>query len=285
MNALIFIIALVFVISIYDYYTSRSWQQVTSTSRNELVFSERNKDYGAYQIRHNYDRNLIVIVFGLALSIALTYGTYVFVKSLPVVEDVLTPFDTTPFTIVAPPVDAIIPPPIDDVIPVRLERTVEFLPPVVTDDQVDNPPPIQDDMTDTRASVNTNDIDIETFTLPITPTIPPIQVQDEILTFVSEEAMFYGGIAEMMKYLGQHIKYPEVAIQAGIQGKVTLRFVVDKDGSIANVSVIRGVPGCPECDKEAVRVVKGMPRWKAARNDGKVVRSYFDLPVTFKLNS
>ena len=87
----------------------------------------------------------------------------------------------------------------------------------------------------------------------------------------------------MMKYLSKNIQYPEIGIQTGAQGKVTLRFVVGKDGSIENVTVARGVPGCPECDKEAIRVVKSMPKWKPAKNDGKVVKSYFNLPVTFKL--
>lgn len=285
MEIIIVITALILVVSLYDYFTSRSWQQVTSSSRNELVFDERNKEYGAYQIRNNYNRNLIFIVLGLIAAIALTYGTYMFIKSLPAAEEDLPPIDTTLFTIEAPPLDEDIPPPppIEEEIPVQMEKTVEFLPPVVTDEQVDTPPPIQEEMTDTKASTTTNERETETFLPPPTTAKPQVEEKEEILTFVSEEASFPGGTAQMMKYLSQNIKYPEVAIQAGIQGKVTLRFVVGKDGSIENVTVARGVPGCPECDKEAIRVVKSMPKWKAAKNDGKVVKSYFNLPVTFKL--
>lgn len=284
MGIIILVTALVLLVSLYDYFSSKSWQQVTSSSRNEVVFDERNKEYGAYEIRSNYDRNLILIILGIAATIGIAYGTYLFIKSLP--EEVVEapPIDTSMFTIEAPPLDEEVPPPppVEEV-PVQLEKTVEFLPPVVTDEPVDNPPPIQEAMTDTKASTQTNDIETETFTPPTVTAPKVVEKEEEILTFVAEEASFPGGTAEMMKYLGKNIKYPEVAIQAGIQGKVTLRFVVGKDGSIENVTVARGVPGCPECDKEAIRVVKSMPKWKPAKNDGKVVKSYFNLPVTFKL--
>lgn len=284
MDIIIFITALVLVVSLYDYFSSRSWQQVTSSSRNEVVFDERNKEYGAYQIRRDYDRNLIFIILGLAVTIALAYGMHLFIKSLPEEEVEAPPIDTTLFTIEAPPLDEEIPPPppVEEEV-VQMEKSVEFLPPVVTDEVVDTPPPIQEAMEDTKASTVNNDIETETFIAAPTPTPKAVEEKEEILTFVAEEASFPGGQAEMMKYLSKNIKYPEVAIQAGIQGKVTLRFVVGKDGSIENVTVARGVPGCPECDREAIRVVKSMPKWKPAKNDGKVVKSYFNLPVTFKL--
>lgn len=285
MGIIFVIVGIVLFVSLYDYFTSRSWQQVTSTTRNDIVFSDRNKEFGAYEIRKNYDRNLILILFGVVATIGLVYGTYLFIKSLPEDEVELPPVDTTLFTIEAPPLDEEVPPPppIEEEIPVQMEKTVEFLPPVVTDEQVDTPPPIQEAMTDTKASTTTNDKETETFLPPPVQEKKQVEEKEEILTFVAEEASFPGGTAEMMKYLAKNIKYPEVAIQAGIQGKVTLRFVVGKDGNIENVTVARGVPGCPECDKEAVRVVKSMPNWKPAKNDGKVVKSYFNLPVTFKL--
>lgn len=286
MEIIIFITVLVFIVSMYDYVSSRNWQQVTSAARNEVVFDDRNKEYGAYQIRTNYDRNIILIILGIVAVIGISYGTYLFIKSLPEEEVEAPPIDMTMFTIEAPPLDDDIPPPPPpaEEVPMQLEKSVEFLPPVVTDEAVDNPPPIQEAMVDTKASTVNNDIESETFAPPTTPTPKVVEKQEEeILTFVAEEASFPGGTAEMMKYLSKNIKYPEIAIQANIQGRVTLRFVVGKDGSIENVTVVKGVPGCPECDKEAVRVVRNMPKWKPAKNDGKVVKSYFNLPVTFKL--
>lgn len=278
------ITVLVLGVSLYDYFASRSWQQVTSASRNNIVFEERNKEYGAFKIREDYNRNVILIMLGVVGAIGLAYGVHVFLKSLPEKVEAPPPVDTTLFTIEAPPLDEEIPPPPPppEEIPVKLEKTVEFLPPVVTEEEVTDPPPIQEEMVDTKASTTTNDVETETF-VPPTVEAPPVEKKEEILTFVEEDASFPGGVAEMMKYLGNNIHYPEVAIQAGIQGRVTLRFVVDKSGEISRVKVIRGVPGCPECDTEAMRVVKSMPKWKPAKNGGKNVASYFNLPVTFKL--
>ena len=87
----------------------------------------------------------------------------------------------------------------------------------------------------------------------------------------------------MMKYLSDNMNYPQVAQEEGIQGTCYVRFVVDKQGEISRVSVTRGVADCPECDKEAMRVVKGMPKWAPGKNGGKVVDSYYNLPVKFKL--
>lgn len=105
---------------------------------------------------------------------------------------------------------------------------------------------------------------------------------DEIHTFVEENAEFPGGIDSLMKFVQKNLQYPELQGYE-IQGKVFLRFIVEKDGAITNISVLKGVSGCPECDKEAVRVVKLMPKWTPAKNAGMVVRSYFDLPVTFRI--
>ena len=120
---------------------------------------------------------------------------------------------------------------------------------------------------------------------------PPVAVdpgpkqtsQDEVLTIVDEQAEFPGGMKAMMAFIKNNIRYPETAKDEGLQGKCYLKFIVEKDGSITNIQVLRGVPGCPECDKEAIRTVKMMPKWKPAKVQGNVVRSYFNLPFTFYL--
>ncbi|HLU88047.1 MAG TPA: hypothetical protein VKZ44_09855, partial [Taishania sp.] len=172
MEIIIFITVLVFIVSMYDYVSSRNWQQVTSAARNEVVFDDRNKEYGAYQIRTNYDRNIILIILGIVAVIGISYGTYLFIKSLPEEEVEAPPIDMTMFTIEAPPLDDDIPPPPPpaEEVPMQLEKSVEFLPPVVTDEAVDNPPPIQEAMVDTKASTVNNDIESETFAPPTTPT-------------------------------------------------------------------------------------------------------------------
>ena len=91
-----------------------------------------------------------------------------------------------------------------------------------------------------------------------------------------------GGQIAMMKYIMENIKYPEQAMKEGIQGRVTVRFIVEKDGSISNVKPVLSVH--PLLDKEAVRVVESMPKWSPGKQNGKPVRVRFNVPVMFKLN-
>lgn len=93
---------------------------------------------------------------------------------------------------------------------------------------------------------------------------------------------FPGGQIAMMKYIMENIKYPKQAMKEGIQGRVTVRFIVEKDGSISDVKPILSVH--PLLNKEAVRVVKSMPKWTPGKQNGKPVRVRFNLPVMFKLN-
>ncbi len=84
-------------------------------------------------------------------------------------------------------------------------------------------------------------------------------------------------------FIQKRLVYPQTAIEAGLQGKCYLKFVVNIDGSVSNVSVVRGVPDCPECDREAVRVIRQMKDWKPGVNEGKQVRSWMQLPINFTL--
>nr|WP_294859072.1 energy transducer TonB [uncultured Fluviicola sp.] len=107
--------------------------------------------------------------------------------------------------------------------------------------------------------------------------------QPEIFDVVEEPATFPGGMEALRKYLVENIKYPQTAKDQGISGKVYLKFIVSDKGAISNVKIMKGVSNCPECDQEAIRVVRNMPKWIPAKDNGKVVNSYFTLPVQFKL--
>ena len=87
----------------------------------------------------------------------------------------------------------------------------------------------------------------------------------------------------MAKFIQKNLQYPAMAREAGISGKCFLKFVVNENGDISNVEILKGVSGCPECDKEAIRVVKSMPKWKAAKMTGRSVKCYFNLPISFKI--
>ena len=106
-------------------------------------------------------------------------------------------------------------------------------------------------------------------------------VEEEIFTIVEEQPSFPGGEDKLFEYLYSNIKYPQVAKENGITGRVFLTFVVEKDGSIANPKVLRDIGG--GCGQEALRVVKSMPKWSPGKQRGKPVRVQFNLPVVFDL--
>ena len=105
---------------------------------------------------------------------------------------------------------------------------------------------------------------------------------DMVFDVVEVMPQFPGGQIAMLQYLMKNIKYPEQAMKEGIQGRVTVRFIVEKDGSISDVKPVLSVH--PLLNKEAVRVVKSMPKWTPGKQNGKPVRVRFNLPVMFKLN-
>jgi protein TonB len=115
----------------------------------------------------------------------------------------------------------------------------------------------------------------------------PVEEEEEeeeaqIFTVVESMPDFPGGDAARIKYLNENIKYPQMARESGIQGRVFVTFVVEKDGSVTDVRVLRGIGG--GCDEEAIRVIKNMPKWNAGKQRGKPVRVQFNMPILFKLN-
>lgn len=112
---------------------------------------------------------------------------------------------------------------------------------------------------------------------------PPKHVVEEtkIFTVVEQMPMYPGGNAALMGYLRDNIKYPTVAAENGVQGRVVVGFVVERDGSITDVNILRGVD--PSLDREAMRVVKSMPRWNPGKQNGSAVRVKYQVPVSFRL--
>ena len=115
----------------------------------------------------------------------------------------------------------------------------------------------------------------------------PVEEEEEeeeaqIFTVVESMPDFPGCDEARIKYLNENIKYPQMARESGIQGRVFVTFVVEKDGSVTDVRVLRGIGG--GCDEEAIRVIKNMPKWDPGKQRGKPVRVQFNMPILFKLN-
>lgn len=172
----------------------------------------------------------------------------------------------------------------------------EDMVPITQQEQKPTPPPPQAPSAEEVLKIVENDANIEETevatsedkgeAVQVVSTGPAVVVEEvveeeQIFQVVEEMPSFPGGDAECMRFLNKNIKYPTIAQENGIQGRVILQFVVNKDGSIVDVVVVRSVD--PYLDKEAVRVVNMMPKWKPGKQRGKPVRVKFTLPVTFRL--
>ena len=154
-------------------------------------------------------------------------------------------------------------------------------PPAVQEVEVLNV--VEDDVEVEEIEINTeDDKDVEVVIAP--PVEAPVEEEEEEVIFMVVETMpeFPGGQQALFKFLGENVKYPVIAQENGIQGRVICQFVVNKDGSIVDAVVVRS-SGEPSLDKEALRVINSMPKWKPGKQRGKPVRVKYTVPVNFRL--
>lgn len=257
---------------------------------NDLVFSGRNKSYGAYQLRAMYKRNL---------TFAVVTGSVAFVVlvSFPLVRAMFSPDPLSAVPIGAntvvtlaytalPTPSVAVPPEVQ----VPRKATLKFTPPVVLPDNKVNDDyiPTQDELT--KADPGKVTVKGDPGALNVVETDPPLlpepvkTIQEDVPFFAVENMpAFPGGDAELMAYMVSNLKYPALAIRGGVEGKVYVAFVVEKDGSITGASVVKGIGG--GCDEEALRVLKAMPAWNPGRQNGNAVRVKITVPVVFRLRS
>ncbi len=263
-----------------------NWNNIVSDLRNDIVFDGRNQEYGAYELRRNYNKTVTLILACMIGSLALGMGikTILGLRGTEVVKDVkldIQEIDLTP-----PPADEKEPPPPPPPPPPPVLETVKFVPPVIKDDAVEtDPPPPQDKLVESNVSTVTQEGDGDAVVVPSEGTGTGVieEKAPEIFTVVEEMPEFPGGAGEMMKYFGKNTVYPQMAKEAGLTGKAYLNFVVDPTGNITAAKVVKGVPGCPECDKEALRVIKSMPNWKVGKQNGRAVPVSINVPFNFTL--
>lgn len=142
---------------------------------------------------------------------------------------------------------------------------------------------VEDDVETESIEINTED-DKDVEVVIAAPIEAPVEEEEEEVVFVVVETMpeFPGGQQALFKYLSENVKYPVIAQENGIQGRVICQFVVNKDGAIVDVEVVRS-GGDPSLDKEAIRVIKSMPKWHPGKQRGKAVRVKYTVPVNFRL--
>lgn len=267
---------------------------------DDIVFADRNKAYGAYFLRKNYSKYLSkAAIYGVGASLLLIGGAWGFQKfiapqmdkeTIDVVNIDLADLEQPEEEEDIPPPP---PPPEEPPPPPPEVKQIQFLPPEPKADEeveIEEPPPTIKEVE--TAVVSNKTVEGDDVTDVFTPPPPPPPAvtkpaglgkpkEEEIFTAVEQNPEFPGGTAEMYKYLGNNIKYPAAAQRANISGRVFVKFVVEKDGSIGNIEVLKGIGF--GCDEEAIRVIKSMPKWSPGRQNGKNVRVYYTMPVVYKL--
>lgn len=286
---------------------AKSSIDLTSREWNDIIFAEKNKEFGAYQIRKKSDKRhnmaMLYMLMGLVVVFCLIlglnkYSAYraekaalelqeqrekMMAAQLAQEEEVEEQEEPEEQKFEQPEVT----------VPEEVLATVQVTQIAIVDaDQVKNE--VMD--MDTQKEDNTargvvtqeGSDDADKFKavqeqVVVKEPEPEVKKEEEIFVAVEQQAEFPGGQAALMKWLSQNVRYPETAQQNDVQGRVIVKFVVEKDGSIGAATILKGVD--KDLDREALRVVKKMPRWQPGKNNGVAVRSYFNLPVVFKLQN
>jgi len=264
---------------------------INSAEWLELVFEGKNKNYGAFRMRSTSGkrhRNAMLMVFLMICFIALLPTLIKTIVTLIPKREAITESreivdlkleDQVDQDKIVEQQDAPPPPP--------LKSTIMFTIPEITSEEIPEGEELlsQEDVAanKTQISIATVIGDNEETGLDIADIEGNvIVVEEKIESAVEEMPQFPGGEDELLKYIGANLRYPNQAQEMGVEGRVTLRFVVNKVGEVGSVEVIR--PLDPACDKEAMRVIKGMPKWIPGRQGGRAVSVYYTIPILFKLN-
>lgn len=264
----------------------------------DLVFEGRNKAYGAYRLRKSTTkRNILAMVAVVLLLIVafiiLTVKNFVDeqrakVAMTQVAE--LTNYDQPKKKAEVKQKKVEVEP---ERVVERVKSSIKFTAPVIKKDEEVKPDEelkTQDELMSTKTAIGTFDVKgnddangeiLKAKDVIAEPEPPKHEEENKVFDIVEQQPLFPGGSAALVKYLSENTKYPVVAQENGVQGRVTVQFVVEKDGSISDVHVLRGVD--PSLDKEAVRVVKSMPRWTPGKQNGITVRVNYRVPVLFRL--
>jgi len=262
-------------------------------SLNDIVFENRNKSYGAYDLRKGYGQTIQrSVVMGVAFFLLLVMFPKLYARLTPDPKP-----DDIAWLVEANPVDIKMeelpkPPPVkEEVAPAP--KTVKSLTPEVLPDnevEVENLPPVLEELENAQPSTATVDgVEMDVIAPPVenAPNAKSEVVgvearKEETFTHVEQSPQYAGGNEAMAAFLRKNLKYPRPASQAGVQGKVFVQFTVGSDGKIENATALKGIGF--GCDEEAVRVVKMMKDWMPGKQAGVPVRVRFTLPIAFQLD-
>ena len=277
---------------------------LSSKEWRDIIFEGKNKDFGAYQLRKasnsRHNKAMIVIVIVIALLFALAFLVNTVIKAAEArpedaIEQSMAVMDMTSEVEEEPQEEE--PQRIEEQKPevikeelLNTAKATEIA--IVQDDQVDEEIKSQDELKEDDRAIGKVDEDRgvddiinaqEHKDVVVVEEKKPEEDDNYVFESVEQNAQFPGGDAALIKWLVEHTNYPPIALENGTQGTVHVRFVVKKDGSIGDVKVLRSKD--PELDKEAVRVVKSLPKFIPGKMNGYAVNCYFTVPVRFKIQN
>ena len=264
----------------------------------DIVFQGRNQEYGAYKLRKGTSkRNVIDLptmlaaaaLIWVAISVkSLIESSQRSVASTQVIELQNLEKPKEKAEVKQKKVEIQQPEKVVE----RVKSSVKFTAPVIKKDNEVKPEDelkTQDELMNTKTAIGALDVkgndDANGEVLKLKEAVaqpePKPEVENKVFDVVEQMPSFPGGQQALMDYLSNNVKYPVVAQENGVQGRVVVSFVVEKDGSITDVKVVKSVD--PSLDKEAARVVKSMPRWIPGKQNGSAVRVKYNVPVSFRL--
>ena len=262
----------------------------------DIIFRNRNKSYGAYSLRTDYQQVInraLLIGIGLFCLAILTPMIWAKVDDDKKIICELTPIDPN---IPEPPKETVVPPiekpPVqpEPQMPVAVQR---FLPPeIVPNEQETELLKDQDELSKSDIQIGSEDKEGSNEPVPTddpdagkgSQPAPPVEIKvEDNQLYISVEQMpeYAGGLAALSKFLQKNLRYPNAASNVGVSGKVYVQFVVGQDGAISKVDILKGLGF--GCDEEAQRVIKLMPHWSAGKQSGRAVAVKFTLPINFQL--
>lgn len=264
----------------------------------ELVFAGRNQAYGAYKLRQGTGkRNVISIIAVVCLIIACQIGLTIKKAADAEAAKRAAMNQAVELSKLEQPKKAEVKQKQVKVEPEKVveqvKSSIKFTAPVIKKDSEVRPEDelkTQDQIMETKTAIGSFDVkgndDVNGEVLKAKEVIaqpePPKQPEEsKVFDVVEQMPSFPGGQGALLEYLASHVKYPVVAQENGVQGRVVVSFVVERDGSITDVRVVRSVD--PSLDREAARVVSSMPRWTPGKQNGSAVRVKYNVPVMFKL--
>ncbi|PXV64366.1 protein TonB [Dysgonomonas alginatilytica] len=269
--------------------------QLNSSDWCDIVFAGKNKSYGAYTLRQGSSKRHILAFGVMVLFVGAVAALPSFLEAVKANSSIVKGIDDEFILSTIAKVEEQIPEEkliLQEIAPPKpiLKSTIAFTPPAivsVVDPEkemkaigtlLDSPAPISKATIEGSNAPGAVDIaDVKEHTAIIEG---PVK-QDKPFLSVEQMPQFPGGDAELMRFIGSNLKYPTISVENGIEGRVIIRFVIGKDGRVSDVEIVRTLD--PACDKEAMRVVKMMPKWVAGMQNGRNVSVYYTLPVLFKL--